>query len=575
MVSKTWFHILILIAIGYVLFFFRLGSNDFIYAEAREGQVVLEMYKTGNIILPLRVGKVIPSKPPFFHWIGLIVSKVTGSVNEFSTRFPSALFGILGMIVTYFLGKEIFNTRVGLLSSIFMATTTGYMKLARQARVDMTLNFFMTLSILFFILGYKYEYKRKLFFLLYFLSASLATLAKGPVGIVLPSIIVIIFLIAKKELGMIFKKEILLGILIFIVVSSSWYILALIIGGEEFFQKQIMTENINRFIGRKHGYGHEHPFYYLLPRVFTFQIPWSIFLPAVIYNYFKTYSRERQNKATFFIIWFFTVLIFFSIAASKRTDYLLPIFPAGGILIAALWDNFLLSQENKSLNKLMKVSIFSFPVIGILAPVLIILALFLNSFGITIPLLFRNFMKHREFVKTSFYCSLFYSDYVFDLVISVCSILVAIYTIWLINKKRWKASLYSLIAFSFVLMNIAFLKYFPVYGGDLFVKDFAMEVNKSISQEDQLYFYNLDKNHQLKRKIFNGLVFYTSRHLKNLTDLELSKLKLHDPSIYLITEEKYFNSLTNQGFKILIEKKSKLIDFQFHIFLVKLITKNT
>jgi len=571
-IENTWFHILILFVICYTFYFFQLGSQDLYYAEAREGKVVLEMNRTGNIILPLTNGTTIPSKPPFFHWIGLIVSKITGSVDEFSIRFPSAFFGTLGIIITYLLGKEIFNKRVGFLSAIFLATTITYVKLSRGARVDMTLSFFILLSLLFFLLGYKYEHRRKLFFILYFVSASFATMAKGPVGIVLPSIIVFIFLITKKELKiMALRKEVLIGILIFLIISSSWYILALLKGGEEFFQKQIMKENINRFSGGgEGGYGHEHPFYFLFPRVFNVMFPWSLFLPAVIYSFFLKNNREKLKENKFFIIWFLSVLIFFSISVSKRAEYLLPLIPAGTILIANLWDDPALWDKRKLLNWLMKIPVFLFTFLAIPSSLIIITSLVLYSFGITIPDMLHNFLKPRDFIQTSFYCSLFYKGFVLNIAVALLGILWAIYTIKLLKGNFLLKSLYSLMVFLLLITNIICIKYHPAIWGNIFVKDFAIEIKKSLNKEDKLYFYNLEKNGDLKHNIYHGLVFYTERHLKDLSDKDLSSIKNQNLPVYLIAENKYFNRLIKQGFKVAVMKESKLIDFQYKLFLVKL-----
>ena len=590
--DSSLIHILIIIVIGYFLFFLKLGSQDFDYAEAREGQVVLEMHKTGNVILPLRAGTIIPSKPPFFHWLGLIVSRATGSVNEFSIRFPSALFGTLCLIVTYFIGKESFNKRAGFLSSLFLATTTSYLKLSREARVDMTLCFFIVLSILFFILGYKNETRRNLYFVLYFVSSAFATLAKGPVGIVLPSIISLIFLIIRKELKMILRKEILIGILIFTVISFSWYVLAIQKGGKEFFQKQIIKENINRFAGGEGGYGHVHPFYFLLPRSLSFTLPWSIFLPLVICNIYLKVLRKKQkqifseteelkgsvndgkgeflHKNSFFLIWFLSVLIFFSISASKRTAYLLPLIPAGTILIAVFWDDFLSWEGEKWLKKVVKVFFFFLTIATILASLTIIIAIILYCFNITIPSLLQGQLETRKLRQISFYFSIFYKDINFDLIFSGFSLLWAIYTLWLIKKKGLLKTLYSLIAFILIVTNVICLKYHPVMWGDLFVKDFAIEINQFLRKNDKLYFYNLKENMDLKHNIYNGIIFYTSRHIEDLTYEDISKLKQDELPVYLIAQKKYVNPLIKKGFKIIPVKESKLIDFQYRIFLLKL-----
>ena len=58
-------------------------------------------------------GDYIPFKPPFFHWIGVLISKVTGDVDELTIRFPSALFATLGVLLVYTAGTRLWNEKTG------------------------------------------------------------------------------------------------------------------------------------------------------------------------------------------------------------------------------------------------------------------------------------------------------------------------------------------------------------------------------------------------------------------------------------------------------------------------------
>ena len=95
--------VLFLIFFCLMVFFWHLGLLPFYTRnEAREGLVVWEMARTGNWTLPKINGDYIPFKPPLFHWMGVLVAKITGRVDEFTIRFPSALLATLGVLLTYF-----------------------------------------------------------------------------------------------------------------------------------------------------------------------------------------------------------------------------------------------------------------------------------------------------------------------------------------------------------------------------------------------------------------------------------------------------------------------------------------
>ena len=86
----------LILAICLFLFFRGLGASPFYdKQEAREALVIWEMHHSGNWILPLRNGNEIPAKPPFFHWLGALVSQAVDRTDELTTRFPSAVLATL------------------------------------------------------------------------------------------------------------------------------------------------------------------------------------------------------------------------------------------------------------------------------------------------------------------------------------------------------------------------------------------------------------------------------------------------------------------------------------------------
>jgi len=98
------------------LYLWGLGDLPFYTkGEPREGTIVWEIYTSGEWILPLRNGHIIPSKPPLFHWLGALVSLAWGEVNELTIRLPSALLAVLGVLLTYGTGPLSGGPRPGLL----------------------------------------------------------------------------------------------------------------------------------------------------------------------------------------------------------------------------------------------------------------------------------------------------------------------------------------------------------------------------------------------------------------------------------------------------------------------------
>ncbi|MGH7873489.1 MAG: hypothetical protein ACREQO_14875 [Candidatus Binatia bacterium] len=116
-----------------------------------------------------------------------------------------------------------------------------------------------------------------------------------------------------------------------VVLASGWYVIAVTRGGEGFFDRQILQENLSRFAG---GSGHSHPVYYYIPYLLSQSLPWGLFVPVLLWDVFKT--KTRANEGTLFLkLWVLLMFAFFSLSAGKRPVYLLPLCPALSLLLAA------------------------------------------------------------------------------------------------------------------------------------------------------------------------------------------------------------------------------------------------
>ena len=322
-----------------LLFVWGLGDVPFYSkGQPREATVVWEMYHTGEWVLPLRNGHIIPSKPPLFHWLGALASIAAGRLDEFTVRLPSALLALLGVFLTYRTAAAVWGVEAGLVAGLILATSFEWVRAATGARVDMTLAFFMVAALLTFWSGYRGKRFGWPHVLGFFGLAGLATLTKGPVGGVLPGLAVGVFLLVRRDLWFVGRMRPFSGGLLYLCVAGSWYALALWQGGEAFFEKQIMKENVLRFVASETaGAGHVHPFYYFVPNLFMGMAPWSFFFPPLVYFLYRFRGRWARQEFLFPIVWFATVFLFYSASSSKRSVYILPLYPAAALLLGAWW----------------------------------------------------------------------------------------------------------------------------------------------------------------------------------------------------------------------------------------------
>jgi|SRR3989344_481132 len=214
------FLVFILILLVLPLFLYKLGQTSLVsWDEAWYAEVARNILKTGNIINLSWNNRLYTDHPPAGYWIMALSYKIFG-VNEFWTRFPSALSGIISIILVCFLGRKLFDPLVGLISGLALSSATWFVYRSRLGDLDIMLTMFFLLSILLAIKAT--ENKRFIFPLL--ISLVLLFLTKTMVPLVIIPTLILIFY--KNKL---YKwHELLLPIILFLVTVGGWFVFQLI-----------------------------------------------------------------------------------------------------------------------------------------------------------------------------------------------------------------------------------------------------------------------------------------------------------------------------------------------------------
>lgn len=330
--AKPGFAVPALVVLGLLLFVVNLGAYPlYTKGEPREAVTVLDIATGGGVILPMRAGVEIPSKPLLMHWLAALLALLFGGVNEWTVRLPSAVFAIAGVVACYWYVRCLFDARSGLIAALILATTIQYLQAGSGARVDMTLTFFMEVAFFEFLMMAEGLTRRKI---LLYVALAMAVLTKGPVAVVLPGAVALVWIITQWRWRVLTNIGLGRGVVIVLVLAGWWYVAATIVGGWAFIDKQILAENFLRFTGGASFHqGHVHRFYFLELALMGGFMPWTPFLALVLVRAARA-PRKMTPRLIYLLVWLAVVLLFYSLAHSKRGVYLLALYPALAAIIA-------------------------------------------------------------------------------------------------------------------------------------------------------------------------------------------------------------------------------------------------
>jgi len=337
--------VLFLILICYLAFFRGLGD----YAlwdpdEGRSGVIAKEVVASGNWVTLTRNGEPYYDKPALYFWLVALGLKLLG-VHELAVRLPSALAASLTVGIVCLWGCASRGWKLGLWAGLVLATSVEFVALARFGNTDMVFTLFFTAALICF-LWWKEKGKAKGWLWLFYLLLAPASLTKGPVGVLLPLLIVGTSLGLQKRWDLLKDMRLPQGIAVVLLASSPWYLLAAL-RDPDYIKTFLWTHNVLRFFVSQQGIDHPEPVYFLLLVLAGGFLPWVIFLPAVLHHLWEHRGGQGQEHRLFLVVWVATVLAFFSLAQNKLGTYILPAFPPLALLTGDLLVQFIERHESR------------------------------------------------------------------------------------------------------------------------------------------------------------------------------------------------------------------------------------
>ncbi|MBO6974206.1 MAG: glycosyltransferase family 39 protein [Prochlorococcus marinus CUG1435] len=362
--KKRFLTLLIVLVCGIIIFILGLGSTGLVDETpplfAAAGRAMSE---SGDWLTPKVNGMFRFDKPPLMYWLmgffySLPKNEIWDSLGTLSARLPSALGSLFLMLIigdTLYCwpqkGDRQFLTPI--IASLSFALSPLIVIWSRTAVSDALLTGTIGISLLLFWRRMASKNNDQCISAWVFLG--FAILTKGPVAFVLATFTITSFLFTQKDWKILLCKiNPRKGFLITTLISVPWYILELLKEGKPFWDNFFGYHNFQRYTSVVNNHG--EPFWFFLYIMILASLPFTPFLYHGIFKAFKDFlksskeiSNVNETLYTYSLCWLISVLIFFSISATKLPSYWLPAIPAAAILISNSYVN--LKNLKKSSNK--------------------------------------------------------------------------------------------------------------------------------------------------------------------------------------------------------------------------------
>ncbi len=333
----------VLLIVFALLFFTSVDKPVVIdYDEGVYAEVSRTMFVNGELVVPELNGEGFFEKPPLLYWAQMLGYQLFG-INSMGARFGNGTAALLTLLIFYFGSATPLGRRTAFNATLILGSSIIFLYLARVAMTDMLLTLFLVTCLVLSWHGverYMVDKKGAALFWLGCLAAGLAMLSKGAIGALFPVLTAVLYLLSIGKPLLIFNRRWFIpGTVILLIVGFSWYLLLGLVhpDGFNFMKELFIKHHLGRFSSAMEGHTGSI-FYYLIVLLVGF-MPWfGYLLPGFLQIKIRTRNDPGLRYLRLFVIFSAVVFIFFSLAATKLPNYILPALPGFSLLLARLFE---------------------------------------------------------------------------------------------------------------------------------------------------------------------------------------------------------------------------------------------
>jgi 4-amino-4-deoxy-L-arabinose transferase-like glycosyltransferase len=345
------------ILLSAILFFARLGSRAIWSSEFRWAEIAREMILTRNYFWPTINGRVYYDKPLGSYWLVVASTYLTGAMNETAARIPCAIAGLIALVLLIALARRLYDYRTGVIAAFVLATSYSFVFFSRHASADVETITGELAALMLFLRNE--ENPAGWWVIGLWLIMTITSLMKGLLGFVLPIVVIGSYSCLADgwtELGRRLLNGPMAARARWMIERNRWFFnrrtpIAIAIAAAIYYAPfaishaetgsshglyMVYRENVERYF---EPFDHRGPIYLYTYVIFALMAPWSAFLPAAL---FETHRRRHADAGNaradrFTLVFFWATFVFYTLSGSRRSYYILPILPAGAIMVARMF----------------------------------------------------------------------------------------------------------------------------------------------------------------------------------------------------------------------------------------------
>jgi 4-amino-4-deoxy-L-arabinose transferase-like glycosyltransferase len=328
------------------------------YDDAFYAQKAKEVYESRDLWVITFAGVPDFANPPLPLWCMALAYSVFG-ISSFSAIFPSALFGVGIVLLTYRLASHFYkDSWIAFVASLVLISPGIFIDYSRRAMVDIPLTFFVAFSLFAFLKAKT----NKLWYLVFGLATAGGILSKSVLGI-FPLAIVFLYLLLNRQWKELINPFLALGAILALGLGFSWHWINWLV-----FEQLFLDVHFGALLfgGDCGNSGFRCNFSGYLKDFLEYYWPWLPFALIGLYKFGKSGFIEKDENSLFLFVWPTLVFVVLSTSNNQTIRYLFMIFPALSIIVAKTLYDWL-------------VPVWKERVVAGLAGVACLTALFVNS----------------------------------------------------------------------------------------------------------------------------------------------------------------------------------------------------